>query len=61
MNIVFLRWQVEIHGTEMNGWLKNELRKHYEPQILIPGLKFDRQYWIGAKVSVRMISYNKNF
>lgn len=35
----------------MNAWLKNELRKHYEPQILIPGLKFDRQYWIGARVT----------
>jgi len=44
-------WLAEIHDTQMNEWVKGELRKHYEPQYLIPGLKFDRQYWIGAKVS----------
>ena len=44
------RWTVEIHDTEMNKFVKEQLVKHYEPQYLIPGIKFDKQYWIGAKV-----------
>ena len=45
-------WMIEIEDSSMNDFVKNELRKHYEPQVLIPGIKLDRQYWIGAKISV---------
>ena len=44
------RWVIELHDTTMNMFVKEQLIKRYEPQYLIPGIKFDKQYWIGAKV-----------